>query len=355
MIKILIADDSAVTRELLGYLFNSTSDFQVVGTAKNGKEAVEMTVEKSPDIVIMDINMPVMNGFEATRQIMETRAVPIIVVSASYDQTEVETSFRALEAGALMILEKPQGIGHPGHAKAVDELLRLTRLMSEVKVITRRKRKPESKIFDLKQESQPWNIIHNGFELVAIGTSTGGPVVLQKILSKLPAQFPVPIMIVQHISKGFLEGMAEWLNQVSPLTVRIPQNMEILLPGYAYLAPDGFQIGVVKNDRLTVRLIQGQSKPAFCPSVAEMFRSVTNVLAPNVIGVLLTGMGNDGAHELKRMRDLGGITIAQNRESCVVFGMPKVAIELGAARYILNPEEIAATLSALTQKNNKQE
>jgi len=349
MIKILIADDSAVTREFLTYLFNSTSAFQVVGTAKNGKEAVEMTSEKLPDVVIMDVNMPVMNGFEATRQIMETRAVPIIVVTASHDQTDVETSFRALEAGAMMILEKPQGIGHPGHKKAVDDLLRLTRLMSEVKVITRRTKKPESKIINLKQDRQSQNLIHNSLELVAIGSSTGGPIVLQKILSKLPAQFPVPIIIVQHISKGFLEGMAEWLNQISPLTVRIPQNLEVLLPGHAYLAPDGFQIGVAKNDRISVCLTQGQSKPAFCPSVAELFRSVTDVMAPNVIGVLLTGMGNDGAHELKRMRDMGGITIAQNEESCVVFGMPKVAIELGAAKYISNPEEIADLLNNLVQ------
>ncbi|MFH1213890.1 MAG: chemotaxis-specific protein-glutamate methyltransferase CheB [Candidatus Neomarinimicrobiota bacterium] len=349
MIKILIADDSAVTREFLTYLFNSTPDFLVAGTAKNGKEAVQIAYEKHPDIIIMDVNMPIMDGFEATRQIMETQAVPIVIVSASYDPSEVETSFRALEAGALMILEKPPGIGHPGHKKAVDDLLRLTRLMSEVKVITRRTKKPESKIFNLKQDRQPLNIIHNGFELVAIGTSTGGPIVLQKILSKLPAQFPVPIIIVQHISKGFLEGMAEWLNQISPLTVRIPQNLEVLLPGHAYLAPDGFQIGVAKNDRISVRLTQGQSKPAFCPSVAEMFRSVTDVLAPNVIGVLLTGMGNDGAHELKRMRGRGGITIAQNEESCVVFGMPKVAIELGAAKYILNPDEIAALLNNLVQ------
>ncbi len=350
MIKILIADDSAVIREYFNFLFSSAPDFTVVGTARNGKEAVEMTGEKSPDIIIMDIKMPVMDGFEATRAIMETQAVPIIIVSASYDPTEVETSFRALEAGALMVLEKPPGIGHPGHAKAVDDLLRLTRLMSEVKVITRRKKKIAGNIFDLEQSSQARASIHNGFELVAIGTSTGGPPMLQKILSKLPAQFQIPILIVQHISKGFLEGMAEWLNQVTPLTVRIPQNLETLLPGYAYLAPNEFQIRVVKNDRLSVRLVPDPSKPTFCPSIAEMFRSVTDVLAPNVIGVLLTGMGNDGAYELKRMRDLGGVTIAQNRESCVVFGMPKVAIELDAAKFILNPDEIAATLTAFTQK-----
>ncbi|MDD5765411.1 MAG: chemotaxis-specific protein-glutamate methyltransferase CheB [Candidatus Marinimicrobia bacterium] len=347
MIKILIVDDSAVIREYLSYLFSSEPDFQVIGIACNGKEAVEMNKEKLPDIVIMDVNMPVMDGFEATRRIMETRAIPVLIISATCDPTEIGTSFRAMEAGALMILEKPTGISHAGYEKTVGELLRLARLMAEVKVVTRRTTKSEKKEPDRSHELQLRELEPDHFELVTIGTSTGGPVVLQRILSQLPAQFPIPILIVQHISQGFLAGMVEWLDQITPLKVRIAQNAERLLPGNVYLAPEGFQVGIVKNHDLMIRLTRDFSNPSFCPSVAEMFRSVTNTLAPNIIGILLTGMGDDGARELKKMRDLGGVTIAQNEESCIVYGMPKVAVESGAAKYILNPDEIAASLTNL--------
>jgi len=350
MIRVLITEDSPVIRGYLEYLLNSDPDIEVVGTAKDGTEAVEMVALKKPDVVTMDIHMPKMDGFEATRKIMETNPVPIVIVSASWNPDEVDKTFRTMEAGAVAALEKPRGIGHPESETSVKELIQTVKLMSEVKVVRRwaslRKMKPATE--PVKEEKPEPKTSDLDIKLVAIGASTGGPLVLQNILSRLPENFPVPIGIVQHIAPGFLPGLGDWLNKTTNFPVHIASKGMHLLPGNAYLAPDGFQMGVDKS----CRVVLGTKKPEhnLCPSVSYFFRSVANNLGEKSIGVLLTGMGKDGAAELKLLKEKGGLTIAQNKESSVVHGMQGEAIKLGAAKYVLPPDKIAEKLKNLIIK-----
>jgi two-component system chemotaxis response regulator CheB len=343
MIKVLVVDDSPVICEFLVHILSSDPMMQVIGTASDGEEAVEAVMRLKPDIVTMDIHMPKMDGWEATRRIMKTQPTPIVIVSGSSTVKEVTTAFRALEGGALAVVPRPKGISDPEYETTARELIQTVKLMSEVKVVRRWPRlikEPVPLTPVEKIKSAPAEV-----KVVAIGSSTGGPVVLQTILSLLPKEFPAPVLIVQHVASGFISGFAEWLANSSPLPVRVAVDNERLMPGHVYLAPDGFHMGVSAGNR--IMLSKGEPEKGLRPSVSYLFRSVAQVFGRNAIGVLLTGMGRDGAEELKLMKDKGAITIAQDKESSIVHGMPGEAISLGAATYVLPPERIASALATI--------
>jgi len=353
MIRVLVVEDSTVLREFLVHLLNSSAELRVVGTAANGEEALEAVERWRPDVITMDINMPRMNGFEATRRIMETRPTPIVIVSGSWDPEEVATSFRAVEAGAVAVLPRPSGMGHPDHEVTATNLIQTVKLMAEVKVVRRWGRTrheaaaPAAAVWEPQRpERMPAEV-----QAVAIGASTGGPLVLQTILSRLPKAFPVPIFIVQHMAAGFIPGFVEWLGQSSSLPVSVAAHRQQALPGSAYVAPDGSHIQVERGGRIL--LAHDAPEYGLRPSVSFLFRSVTAAYGPNAAGVLLTGMGKDGAAELKVMRKAGAVTIAQDRESSVVHGMPGEALNLGAASYVLSPEQIATALASLANHNRE--
>ncbi len=346
MIKVLVVEDSAVVREFLAHLLGSNHDFQVVGTAQDGEEALEAVNRLHPDVITMDINMPRMNGFEATRRIMETLPTPIVIVSGSWDAEEVATSFRAIEAGALAVMPRPAGYGHPDHDAGAMNLLRSVKLMSEVKVVRRwgRPRRENSLVPDGLNQSPPV-LAPTEAQVVAIGASTGGPMVLQTILSRLPKALPVPVFIVQHMAAGFMQGFVDWLAQSSALPVAIAAQGQEAVAGSVYLAPDGFHMQIERGGR--VSLTTAPPEHGLRPSVASLFRSIAEAYGKRSIGVLLTGMGKDGAAELKTLRDMGAITIVQDRESSVVHGMPGEALNLDAASYVLSPEQVVAALGNL--------
>ena len=349
MIKVLIVEDSPVAREFLTYILTSDPAIQVVGVAKNGAEALEITAQLRPDVITMDIHMPIMDGFEATRRIMETVPTPIVIVSGSIGATEVASTFRALEAGALAVVRRPNGMNHDAFEAGSKELLQTVKLMSEIKVVRRTARPAQGRV------STPMPVVSAprtdaAIQLIAIGTSTGGPPVLQKILSGLPRNLPVPVLIVQHIAKGFVQGFAEWLSGASGFPVHIASHDEVPLPGHGYVPPDGLHMGVAAGPRIV--LSDSPPENGLRPSVAYLFRSVAQVLGPGAVGVLLTGMGKDGAEELKVMKEKGAVTIVQDEESSVVHGMPGEAVKLGAATHVLAPEGIAAMLTALVKKGN---
>ena len=346
-IKVLVVDDSLVVAEFLTHLFNSDREFRVVGVARNGGEAVEAARQMDPDVITMDIHMPGMNGYEATRKIMETCPTPIVIVSGSLNSDEVATNFRAIEAGALAVAQRPNGVGHPQYEEVARELLKMVKLMSEVKVV---RRWPRSRFVSaspaIPQEiGKPSGTIR----VVAIGASTGGPLVLQTILSELPKNFAAPVLIVQHMTRGFVHGFVEWLGNTSGFPVRVATDGEQIKRGCAYVAPDDFHMGV--EDGNCIRLSADAPENGMRPSVSRLFRSVEAVFGANAAGVLLTGMGKDGAEELKRMRDAGAITIAQDKETSVIFGMPQQAIQLDAAMYVLPPDGIAKTLATIVKKS----
>ena len=349
MIRVLIVDDLPVVREFLTHILESDPEISVIGTACNGEEAIVAVREMRPDVVTMDVHMPKMDGFEATRHIMETTPVPIIIVSGSVDPREVSMTFRAVEAGAVAFVARPAGIGHPDHEKNVKELLQNIRAMSGVRVIRRWPRSASEEKSPALQEKEIRRAASEIW-LVAIGASTGGPVVIQRILNSLARDFPVPVLIVQHMAPGFTTGFVDWLAQSAGIPVKLAGHGELLHPGCAYVAPDGFDMLVEKDGRIMLR--KGDSSKSHCPSVSQLFRSVAEVYGKNAAGILLTGMGRDGAEELRQMKERGAVTIAQDEESSIVYGMPGEADHLNAATYILPPDSIIDVLKRLVGKRN---
>ncbi len=343
MIKVLVVEDSSVVREFLVHILSSDHEIEVIGTANNGEEAIEFVRNKKPDVITMDINMPKMDGLEATRRIMETDPVPIVIVSGSFDTKEVSVAFRAMESGAVAVLSRPEGIGRAGHEESAKELVQTVKLMAEVKVI-RRWRRPKHDAGALRVTPLPLPP-QTDIRIVAIGASTGGPVAIQTILSRLPKDLPVPLLIVQHMSAGFTEGLVEWLVQSSGFQVQLACQGEYILPGHAYIAPEEYQMGIDSRNRIS--LSKDKPENGLRPSVSYLFRSVVNLFGDNAAGVLLAGMGKDGAEELRLMKEKGAITIVQDEESSAVYGMPGEAIKLNAANYVLPPEGIAAALQGL--------
>jgi two-component system chemotaxis response regulator CheB len=342
MIKVLIVDDSKVIQEFLAHLLSSDPDIQVVGFANSGYEAIELVRLKKPDVITMDIHMPGMDGYEATRTIMETVPTPIVIVSGSGKTKEVAETFRYLEAGALAVVIRPPGFEDPQFTTSRKELIQTVKLMSEVKVV---KRFPRSR----KEQIKPLRLVQTfendlkRIQVIAIGASTGGPMALQIILSRLPGDLPVPVLIVQHIAAGFVKGFKEWLSSTSGIKLKIAEDGEHILAGVGYIAPDNFHMGISRGNKIS--LIDLPPENGLKPSISYLFRSVAQSIGPNALGVLLTGMGKDGADELKAMKEKGAFTVVQNEESSVVFGMPGEALRIGAADQALFPERIAEILA----------
>jgi two-component system chemotaxis response regulator CheB len=351
MIRVLVVEDSPAVRELLVCILSSDADIEIVGTARTGEEALEEVERTRPDVITMDIHMPRMNGFDATRRIMETHPTPIVIVTGTTDTNDASKAFRAIESGALAILQKPWGPGHPQHQQSSADLLLTVKLMSEVKVVKRwsRMRPVETLPAALIASEFQCRLSETQIGLVAIGASTGGPPALQTILAGLPEDFAVPILIVQHIAAGFTVGLVEWLAQSSKLPVHLPTHGQLALPGHAYVAPDGLQMAM--NEKGRIHLAADEPENGLRPSVSYLFRSVAKAYGRSAVGVLLTGMGKDGAWELKAMKEQGAITIAQDQGSSVVHGMPGEAIRLGGASYVLSPERIQMTLASLASHN----
>ncbi|MBI5888044.1 MAG: chemotaxis-specific protein-glutamate methyltransferase CheB [Deltaproteobacteria bacterium] len=345
MINVLIVDDSEVARMSLQHILESDPEIRVIGIAENGAEAVKFVERQRPDVITMDVNMPKMNGHEATRRIMETTPVPIVVVSASYDKNDVKHSFMAVEAGAVAIIEKPYGLEHPEHQEAARILINTVKLMSEVKMVRRwiKAERPGPAV--TAPEAHAERMVSKKINIVAIGASTGGPLVLQTLLAGLDKNFPAPVAVVQHIAHGFLDGMVTWLNQTTGQKVRVAVDGEHLLHGNVYFAPDDFQMGIEKSG--IVRLSKAMPENGIRPSVSYLFRSVAEAYGCEAAAVLLTGMGKDGAEELKLLKDAGAVTIAQDMESSVVYGMPGEAVRIGGASYVLPPEKISKALGNL--------
>lgn len=346
-----MVEDSAVVREFLLGILRSDLEIEVVGTARSGEEALAAVEQMKPHVITMDVHMPGMNGFEATRRIMETRPTPIVIVSGTADVNETANAFRAVEAGALVLLERPAGLSDPNHQRTAAELIQAVKLMSEIKVVRRWPRN--------MPKGNGIASIPAGLEsptrtaaLIAVGASTGGPAVLQAILSQLPRDFPAAVLIVQHIATGFTMGFTDWLGHSCSLPVRVAMNGEPILPGHVYVAPEGSHMKVHRAG--TICLSKEEPENGLRPSISVLFRAVAELYGRQAIGVLLTGMGKDGARELKLMKERGAVTIAQDRETSIVHGMPGEAIKVGAATYVLPTEKIGAALLGLVNGANEQ-
>ena len=343
--RVLVVDDSPLIRAMLRDILTAAGDIVVTGEAKNGSEGVTFTELLRPDLVIMDIQMPVMDGLTAIEEIMERVPTPILVLTTSLQDRELDLAFAALRRGALDVLQKPAA-AVTGTVPPFAELLRgKVRLLARVRVIrhTRRNSRPHNGLL-------PGLPAGRSRRILAIGASTGGPRAVMSIVKSLPADFAGGVCIVQHMTNGFTGGFAEWLNRESPLRVRLAREGDRLLPGEVLVAPDGLHMAVEQG-----RVILCPDPPVnSCrPSIDVLFNSLAADCGEGAVGVLLTGMGKDGAAGLQSIRKSGGATIVQDEESSAVFGMPKAAIALDAAEQVLSLDAIPGAIAALFTATNR--
>lgn len=343
-IKVVIVDDSQLAIRHLAGIFAQKGEFLVVGSAVRGQEGVELALRLKPDVVCMDINMPDIDGFEATRQIMARHPMPVVIISATYDSRQVSTAFRALEAGALAIIEKPPaGSSEDSVARqqAMRDTVRATATRRPARARVERPQRAANAPAAAPAGVQPSVRIANP-EYLLIGASTGGPQVIHTVLSRLPKSFPLPILVVQHMSEGFTAGFGQWLSQSTGWDVRLARDGDTPQRGVVYLAPEKIHMELHADRR--IRLVPGPKEYGVCPAVSRLFNSAMNNVGARVLAVLLSGMGKDGAAEMKALRDAGVLTIAQDASTSVVHGMPGAAIRLGGASLELPDKDIAAAL-----------
>ncbi len=338
MIRVLIVDDSAVVRALLRDVLESDPDIRVVAEATNGREGVEQAKAVSPDLITMDVTMPVLDGLDATSEIMAKHPTPILVFTASLDRSETQMSFQAVQRGALDVMLKPTIDSKAGFEAIQRELVDRVRMLSRIRVISHL-RAPQRKTRRLAQRRLP---ARN--RVVVMGASLGGPNTVLHVLQHLPPNFPAPILLVQHITPGFTEGLAEWLSRESPIPVQVAKTGDAIKPGRVLLAPGDVHMAVRGG---MVDLTDGDPINNCKPAIDVLFQSAADYYKERVNSVVLTGMGTDGAGGSQHVKRCRGTTIAQNQETCVVYGMPRAAVELGVVDQVLAITDVPKELVRL--------
>jgi two-component system chemotaxis response regulator CheB len=339
-LRVLVAEDSPTARRLLVEIIRADPSMEVVGEARDGLEAVELTHRLRPHMITMDIQMPNMDGLEATKRIMTEVPTPVVVVSTLVEG-DIQTSMAALKAGALAVLQKLVGPESPDFERESRHLRDTLKAMAQVKVVrhwpARASVPPSRRVPTVGARPRPL--------VLAIAASTGGPAAIHRIFSELSVDFPLPILVVQHIALGFAQGMASWLSSVTPLKVKVAEDGESLRPGSVYLAPDDRHLGVTLERR--VQLSNASPIGGFRPSGTYLFRSVASTYGASCAALILTGMGQDGLDGVRELRQAGGRVLAQDEASSIVFGMPGVVVAAGLADAVLPLDDIAAHLKEL--------
>lgn len=348
IIRVLLADDSSLVREMLREILQQEAGIEVVGTASNGREAVDMARDLKPDLITMDLEMPVMSGMDSIAAIMGSKAVPILVVSGVAD---ARTAYEAVRRGALEVVGKPDYSG-----ASAAEFVSKVRMLAGVPVITHIRPILDSPPVSMPVSSAPsaqpaWPHTfakpqqNASQRIFAIATSTGGPQVLSHMLPLLPPDFPCPVLIAQHISEGFAAGMADWLGALCKLPVKLATQGEDIVPGTVYIAPAEYHCTV--NSHRKIALLERGSGDIYRPSCDHLLSSVAEVYRSEAVGIILTGMGKDGAQGIARIRENGGTTIGQDSATSLIYGMNRCAIEAGSVQKVLPESDIAVEMLRL--------
>jgi two-component system chemotaxis response regulator CheB len=339
LIRVLVVDDSPLMCKILTNMMNCDPQILVVAVAINGKEAVDLVPSLKPDIITMDMDMPVMDGFEATRQIMAYHPTPVLIVASTVFKTGMERVFKAISHGAWLLIKAPNS----WDKRSGEALIAKIKYLNGARVMHRPivKLRNEKSAVDLKVFRKKISD-----KIVAIVASTGGPQALSEILKRLPQDLPCGIVIVQHITNGFLGGLVDWLSKECKIGVKIGEHLESP-PGVAYMAPDNLQMRVEESGKISLsnEPAQGGHKP----SGDVLLESVARTYGKGGVAAILTGMGRDGAMGMKAIKQCYGKTIAQNEKSCVVFGMPKAAVEMNVIDKVLPLESIAEEIVSIVR------
>ena len=353
-IRVLVVDDSALIRHLLTDIINRNPDMEVVGTAPDPLIAREMIKSLNPDVLTLDVEMPKMDGLDFLERLMRLRPMPVVMVS-TLTQKGSDTTLRALELGAIDFIAKPKtnvGQGLEDYAEEIAEKIRIASMAQLKNTAVRRqlieKAVPEKLSADAILQALPRRPIFTAESVVIVGASTGGTEAIREVLQALPPNTP-GMLITQHMPEGFTRSFAQRLDKLSRLNVKEAEHGEKVLPGHAYIAPGGPAHMLIKRVGIgyVIQLSEGPPVNRHRPSVDVLFRSAANQAGKNAIGVILTGMGNDGAQGMKEMHDAGAYTIAQNEETCIVYGMPKEAVAKGGVDEVLPLKSIAKRVVSL--------
>ncbi len=342
-IRVVVVDDLHTVRELLVAILQDAKGIQVVGVGSNGEDAVRLTKRMHPDVVTMDIRMPKMDGLEATKHIMRDIPTPIVIVTGSLMRADEDLTFEALRAGALTVIHTP-GLNDP---EACARLVQTVRLMADVPVVHHwgQEKPPPSPTVPAAPLTSRETDGRPGVQMIGIASSTGGPTALAKVFRELPADYPAPILVVQHVARGFITGLAEWLNGETSLSVSLANHGDVPQPGSVLVAPDDYHLQVS-----TAGVLVLSKEPPYRglrPSANYLFHSLACAFGPRAVGIVLTGMGDDGAEGLGALHRAGGLTLAQDEASCVVYGMPGEAVARNVVERVLPLDQIAWTLNRL--------
>ncbi|MCA1408880.1 chemotaxis protein CheB [Ensifer sp. IC3342] len=340
MTRILLATSTPGLEQLVKKAAGTDAAVELVGVARSGKDAVRITGKLLPDIVAVELRDAA--AAETVREIMIAAPTPVVMVSYQDGSQLGAISAHALDAGALAVIPAPTASGTSLEQAAIDKFLSTIKAMAQVKVVRQWRKKTRG---DHQVKEAPEAVSHTRIAIVAIAASTGGPAAIRSILRELPADFPAPILVVQHMSNGFIDGVAVSLDATVALKVKVGANGERLRPGTVYLAPDGHQLGV--SGKLRLRVVDEDPIQGFKPSASYLFGSIARAFKGESLAVILTGMGDDGTEGLRALRVAGGKVIAQDEKSSIVFGMPKSAISAGLVDFVLPVEDIAAKITAL--------
>jgi len=345
-VRVLIVDDSVVVREVLKRMLESDPAIKVVGMAADGGEAVELTAQLRPDLVTMDLVMSGMDGMEATERIMAYHPTPVLFFSSYFDREGMYSRLDALAAGALDVMDKPTLMPDNRWEAVAGTLVEKVKMLAQVPVIHHIH--GAHLLARQRAQGRAGAAARPTVDVVAIGASSGGPRVLEEMLSTLPATYALAVLVVQHMAEGFMTGLLRWLQQRCLLPVRVAEEGDAILPRRVLFAPDWAHLVVQSDGR--IHLSEGDPVNGHRPSVDVTFKSLAKVYGARAAGMLLTGMGSDGAAGLLAIRQAGGVTLVQDAESSVVFGMPRAAIELDAAQQVLPPSGLIRSLKALHVK-----
>nr|WP_308592474.1 chemotaxis response regulator protein-glutamate methylesterase [uncultured Criibacterium sp.] len=356
-LKLLIVDDSAFIRKILTNIFSADEDFIKIDTAQNGKSALELVAKNDYDVITLDVEMPILNGIETLKKIMEMKKTPVVMLS-SLTTEGADITLDALEYGAVDFIEKPQNIFTVQGERLANEIKDKVKAAARVNVMSYMRHQNatldritsnevETKKQTLFQKTASGDIVK---KIIAIGTSTGGPRALHEVIPSIKGNINAPVLIVQHMPKGFTKSLAERLDSFSSLSVKEAEDGELLKNGVAYVAPGGLQMKItsVDKDKFKINLENSAPVNGHKPSVDAMMESVSQSKVDEVVAVIMTGMGGDGANGLAKLKDVKrAVTIAEDESTCVVFGMPKVAIQTGKVDKVLPLREISREINKI--------